>query len=117
MEDAAALGPVADEVTVALPWGPLLDGVLGGRPDVLAAIAALVRPGGRVRVVVSATPRDGREPPSVGDLRAAYAAAGLRLSCARAATRADVVAAGSTWGKRLGAGARRPALLIEARRA
>ena len=51
----------------------------------------------------------------VRDLAAAYAGWGLAVTAARPATPADVAAAHSTWGKRLGAGGRRPAWLLRAR--
>ena len=46
---------------------------------------------------------------------AANAAGGLPVGVARPATAADVAAAHSTWGKRLGAGGRRQAWLLRAR--
>jgi 16S rRNA (adenine(1408)-N(1))-methyltransferase len=48
-------------------------------------------------------------------LAAAYARHGLAVTRVRPATPADVAASRSTWGRRLGAGARRPAWLLEAR--
>ena len=44
-----------------------------------------------------------------------YGRHGLALTRLRPATPADVAASRSTWGKRLGAGTRRPAWLLEAR--
>ena len=46
----------------------------------------------------------------------AYRGHGLVVTGVRAATPADVAATRSTWGRRLGAGARRPAWLLEATR-
>ena len=78
-----------------------------------------------MRVLVSVTPRDG---PAVGEgfpsgpdvlapFAAALSAAGLEQLTIRAATSDDVAALGSTWAKRLGVPARRPAWLLTARRA
>jgi 16S rRNA (adenine(1408)-N(1))-methyltransferase len=52
--------------------------------------------------------------PAVRALAGAYADWGLQVTEARPATAADVAAAHSTWGKRLGAGGRRPAWLLRA---
>ena len=49
---------------------------------------------------------------SIKALAEAYARYGLAVAEARPATGADVAAAHSTWGKRLGAGSRRPAWLL-----
>ena len=117
--EAAGLGAIADEVTVHFPWGPLLDAVLGRDSGVLASVAALARPGGALRVLVSATERDGRAPLTLADLtalRPAYAEAGLALIAARPATADHVAAAHSTWGKRLGVGRARPAFILHAAR-
>jgi 16S rRNA (adenine(1408)-N(1))-methyltransferase len=117
--ESACLGPLGDEVTVHFPWGSLLDAVLGEAPHALAAAASLAKPGGRVRVIVSATDRDGRPPLSldrVSSLAPSYRDVGLCIETIRPATRADIVAARSSWGKRLDAGHTRPAFVIEAAR-
>ena len=117
--EAAELDAIADEVTVHFPWGPLLDAALGEDADVLAAVASLAKPGAPVRILVSATARDGRASLTRADLeglRPRYRAAGLELVSVRPASCADVDAARSTWGKRLGAGRSRPAFVVRARR-
>jgi hypothetical protein len=53
--------------------------------------------------------------PAVHALASSYADWDLEVTEARPATVADVAAAHSTWGKRLGAGERRPAWLLRAR--
>jgi 16S rRNA (adenine(1408)-N(1))-methyltransferase len=121
---AEALPPeldgLADLVTVHFPWGSLLRGLLAAEPAVLAGLARIMRPGGSLRLLVSATARDagaGVTPLQESDLAAlagAYAGHGLAVTGARPATPADVAASHSTWGKRLGAGRHRPAWLLEA---
>lgn len=113
--EAAPLGPIADVVTVHFPWGPLLDAALGRDAAVLGAVAALAKPGARLRVLASVIERDAVPgSPDSDVIAAAYAAAGLDRVAVRPATPADVVAARSSWGKRLGAGRARPAFVLEA---
>jgi 16S rRNA (adenine(1408)-N(1))-methyltransferase len=98
----------ADLVTVDLPWGSLLRGVLGLDARAAAGLASLVRPGGALEALVSIEPRDG-----LGDLlghgaaddRLATAWAGLefRLTELRPAEPREVLASGSSWARRLGA--------------
>ena len=76
-----------------------------------------------MRVLVSVTPRDGldvgQSAPSGQALLAPFAAclgaAGLEHLAICPATADDVAALGSTWAKRLGVPARRPAWLLVAR--
>ena len=111
-----------DQVTVHFPWGSLLRGLLAADPAVLTGLARLLRPGGTLSVLVSSTARDraaGVEPidrHTLGALAGAYDRHGLAVTRVRPATPADVAASRSTWGKRLGAGTRRPAWLLEATR-
>jgi 16S rRNA (adenine(1408)-N(1))-methyltransferase len=71
-------------------------------------------------MLLSSTDRDrgaGVEPIQESTLKTvadAYLRHGLVVTGLRPATAADVAAAHSTWGKRLGAGGQRPAWLIEA---
>ena len=121
---AEALPPeldgLAELVCVHFPWGSLLRGLLGPDPALLSGLARLLRPGGRLSLLVSSTARDhgaGVAPLGEADLRGlagAYADHSLVVTRVRAATPADVAAAHSTWGKRLDAGRRRPAWLVEA---
>jgi 16S rRNA (adenine(1408)-N(1))-methyltransferase len=122
---AEALPPqldgLADAVTVHFPWGSLLRGLLRADPAVMAGLTRVMRPGATLSMLLSSTDRDrgaGVAPlrePAVRALAAAYAGWGLTVGEARPATAADVAAAHSTWGKRLGAGGRRPAWLLRAR--
>jgi 16S rRNA (adenine(1408)-N(1))-methyltransferase len=119
----AELEAVAGLVTVQFPWGSLLRGLLGADPRVMDGVAGLLAPGGTLRLLVSSTDRDrgaGLEPiqaPTLREVAGAWEPFGLAVTEARPATPADVVAAHSTWGKRLGAGRRRPAWLLQASRA
>jgi 16S rRNA (adenine(1408)-N(1))-methyltransferase len=114
----AELRGVADELTIILPWGSLLRGALGLDPAA-AGIASLVRPGSRVVVHLSITERDGLdlasldEPAAVADLRERWAGHGLRLDAVRPASPAELRATGSTWARRLRAGADRPAWRLD----
>lgn len=117
VEQCAGIGAIADEITVTLPWGTLLDATLGRREDVLAGLAALARPAAMLTAIVSVTDRDGRgEMPTIATLRAGYRAAGLDSLVVRPATADDINAARSSWGKRLGVGRARPAFVLRATR-
>jgi 16S rRNA (adenine(1408)-N(1))-methyltransferase len=118
----AELDGLADLVTVHFPWGSLLRGLLAADPAVLGGLARVLRPGATLSMLVSATARDrgaGVAPvreSSLAGLADAYGRHGLELTRVRPATAPDVAASRSTWGRRLGAGARRPAWLVEAER-
>ena len=89
---AAEFRGVADEVTVHLPWGSLLAGLVFADGAVLRPLAMLLRPGGELRVLLSASARDGLAALTASALMAlapAYACLGLALIEARAATPAD----------------------------
>ena len=115
------LDGVADLVTVHFPWGSLLRGLLGADLATMAALTRVMRPGATLSMLLSSTARDrgaGVEPiqeRALHALAAAYGRHGLTVTEARPATSADVAAARSTWGKRLGAGVQRPAWLLRAR--
>ena len=109
------LACLADELTITLPWGSLLDGVLGRDDRVAAGVASLVASGGLVRAIVSTTACDGRDLPALDDsfavaIAAAWAGHGLGLEAFRPATTDDLAAAHSTWARRLGLGGRGPAV-------
>jgi hypothetical protein len=84
-----------------------------------AQIVRLLRPGGRLLLLLSASPRDERgglsrlDPEAVA---AAYRRLGMRTVACRAATQGDLVAASSSWGKRLAASSGRTAWLMELER-
>jgi 16S rRNA (adenine(1408)-N(1))-methyltransferase len=114
------LDGLADLVTVHFPWGSLLRGLLAADPAVLGGLVRTMRPEASLAMLVSSTARDtgaGAAPirePDLAALADAYASFGLAMTRARPATAADVAASHSTWGKRLGAGGRRPAWLLGA---
>jgi 16S rRNA (adenine(1408)-N(1))-methyltransferase len=114
------LDGLADLVTVHFPWGSLLRGLLGADPAIMSGLTRAMRPGASLSLLLSSTDRDrgaGVAPlrePDVRALATSYADWGLEVTEARPATAADVAAAHSTWGKRLGAGERRPAWLLRA---
>jgi 16S rRNA (adenine(1408)-N(1))-methyltransferase len=115
------LDGLADLVTVHFPWGSLLRGLLGADPAIITGLTRVMRPAATLSLLLSSTDRDrgaGLAPlqePAVRALAAAYDGWGLEVTEARPATAADIDAAHSTWGKRLGAGGRRPAWLLRAR--
>ena len=119
----AGLDGLADLVTVHFPWGSLLRGLLAADPAVLGGLVRVLRPGATLSMLVSATDRDrgaGVAPiqaPDLAALAGAYGRHGLELTRMGPATAADVAASRSTWGRRLGAGAGRPAWLLQAQRA
>jgi 16S rRNA (adenine(1408)-N(1))-methyltransferase len=87
--------------------------VIGHDDAVLAGVAALLAPGANTTALISVTPRDG-VPAIAGDLQARYARHGLRLTDQRPATPDEIAASGSSWAKRLRAGAARPVTLLRA---
>jgi 16S rRNA (adenine(1408)-N(1))-methyltransferase len=103
------LACLADEVTIVLPWGSLLAGVLGRDERVIAGVAALVAPGCRVRALVSTTACDGPDLPALDatlatEIADAWARHGLSLEAFRPATAEELAATPSTWARRLGLG-------------
>jgi 16S rRNA (adenine(1408)-N(1))-methyltransferase len=115
------LDGLADRVTVHFPWGSLLRGLVAADPAILGGLVRVMRPGATLSMLVSSTARDrgaGVEPldeRAMAALAVDYARFGLEATRVRPATPVDVAASRSTWGRRLGAGARRPAWLLEAR--
>jgi 16S rRNA (adenine(1408)-N(1))-methyltransferase len=115
-----ALDSFADEVTIHFPWGSLLRGALAEDTSVFDAICGLPRPGGRVTLAFSVIDRDGRAPLTAKDIARVtreYRCSGFTLVEDRAVGRSDVLAARSTWGKRLDIGGTRPGHLLRFRRA
>jgi 16S rRNA (adenine(1408)-N(1))-methyltransferase len=103
----AGLHGLADLVTVTLPWGSLLRGTLALDDEVAAGIARLVRPGGRVEILLAPAARDrlsaeidvgARLATGLGE---AWRRHGLELCSARPATDDEIAAARSSWARRL----------------
>jgi 16S rRNA (adenine(1408)-N(1))-methyltransferase len=102
------LAAVASVVTVVMPWGSLLRGVLGLDDAVVRGAASIVAPRCRVEILVSVTPADGV--PGLASLdrdaeaavAAAWATVGFELRSMRPATIDDIRRARSSWARRLG---------------
>ena len=110
---AALLGR-ATELAVVMPWGSLLDGVLGGDPEVLRAVLALAGPGATLDAVVNVRPWDAPDSvdhrlaatpePTAEHLTAlagAYGRLGWELRPAGWLDDAEARALGSTWASRV----------------
>ena len=113
------LASVADEVTIHFPWGSLLRGLLDGSSAVVGSVAALMKNGAELRVLVSVAVHDGfgQVTPSVITSRCEkYVEHGLHLIDARWASSEVVRDSRSAWAKRLGAGRTRPAVIARYRR-
>jgi 16S rRNA (adenine(1408)-N(1))-methyltransferase len=111
---------IADEVTITMPWGSLLDGALAldRALDASAGIAALLAPGGRAVVLLSVDARDRLALPTLDgsmadELAARWRRHGLTLSGLEPASDATIAASGSSWARRLGAGRDRRVWRIE----
>ena len=114
------LAGAADEVSVQLPWGRLLEGIVLAHADVLGGLAALCRPGASVVVTLNgeiwldSTPArfEGLPVPTpeyVADVIApGFAAVGIRLGAARYASAAEAKALPTTWARKLGHGRPHP---------
>jgi 16S rRNA (adenine(1408)-N(1))-methyltransferase len=114
---------VADEVSVQLPWGSLLEGIVLARDDVLGGLAALCRPGARLTVTLNgeiwldSTPARYENLPSptpeyVSEVVAAgLTRVGFRFGTARYATAAEAKSLPTTWSRRLGHGRAHPSFV------
>jgi 16S rRNA (adenine(1408)-N(1))-methyltransferase len=116
----------ADLVTVTLPWGTLLRGVIGLDDAVTCGLVALAKPRAAMVALIAPSPRDAAtigdvldpesDRPRIGD---AWERAGAELVSVRLATADELAASGSTWAKRLGLTGRatdRSAWRLEVRR-
>jgi len=111
---------LADAVSVRFPWGSLLRGAIGEPGSVSTGLAAMLRPGGELSLLLALQPKDGyddllplvSEPDALAQrLRELYAPLGLDLVDCRWASANEVAAAQSSWARRLGVGRNRPAIL------
>ena len=110
------LDHIADKITVILPWGSLIRGVLRGDTDVVAALARVGRPGTEVRIVLNneiyedPVPLDAVDLPKAtvsyanSTLRPRFAAGGIDLEDSRILTQEEVRALRSTWSRKLAHG-------------
>ena len=90
-----------DLVTIHFPWGSLWDAATARDSFYAARLAALVRPGGELRLLLSHAERDGTPTLDQRQVVAAHAGLGLVAAEVRPAGLQDAVAADSSWGKRL----------------
>jgi 16S rRNA (adenine(1408)-N(1))-methyltransferase len=105
---------IADVVTVMLPWGVLLEGIVLARDDVLRGLAALCGPAARVEVTLNgeiwhdSTPLRFVDlpvptPEYVADVVApAFARAGIDVGAARWLDASEAKNIPSTWARKLG---------------
>jgi 16S rRNA (adenine(1408)-N(1))-methyltransferase len=94
------LAGFADLVTIHFPWGSLLHAAAHADPRLVCLLA----PGGRMRLLVSASAADASAGLTELDaevLAGAYRRGGLRVVTTRAASLEDANRARSSWGKRL----------------
>jgi len=115
-----ALHAAADEVTVVLPWGRLLEGIVCARADVIGGLASLLRPGGRLVVTLNGEIWEEWTPARYEDLPVpteayvaeviapAFAAAGIELERARVLSAPEAHALPTTWARKLGHGRAHP---------
>jgi 16S rRNA (adenine(1408)-N(1))-methyltransferase len=98
------LDGMASLVTVHFPWGTLLRAALGRDAEDASHLARLLAQGGRLQLLLSAAAGDaarGAVEIDASALIAAYRRLGIGLLRCRPATKADVIEARSSWGKRL----------------
>ena len=119
----AELRGIADEVSVQLPWGSLLEGLVLARDPVLGGLAALCRPGARLTVTLNgeiwldSTPARYEHlpvptPEYVADVVAAgLARVGIDFGEARYASAEEAKGLPTTWARRLGHGRPHPSFV------
>jgi 16S rRNA (adenine(1408)-N(1))-methyltransferase len=102
------------EIAVVMPWGSLLDGILGADEAVLRAVLGLGAPRATLDAVVNVRPWDAPDsvdrklaatpeptPEHLADLVAAYERLGWALAPAGLLTDAEARGLGSTWASRV----------------
>jgi 16S rRNA (adenine(1408)-N(1))-methyltransferase len=112
------LGASADEVTVVLPWGSLLHGMLAADAGMVDRLTGLLRADGRLEMLLSVAESDvapGTPPldeAGAGALAGRYSALGMAVEEVRLADESDVDRLGSSWGRRLGIPQRRDGWIL-----
>jgi len=121
------LNGVADRVTVHLPWGSLLVGIVQADPIVLYGLACIGKSGSNLQFLIGYARkyeahemrRRGLPEISVSfiddQLQPGFAAAGLRIVERRIMTNQELKDIPLTWGRRLAHGRERETFLIRAR--
>jgi 16S rRNA (adenine(1408)-N(1))-methyltransferase len=100
-----ALAGCADLVTVVLPWGSLLRGILGAEATIVSGVRELLSPSGELLLFLSEIDR--------GHIDALVARFdGFAAVEIREATESDVSALSSGWARRLGLPGSRPAWIV-----
>ena len=115
-EPLPALAGRCAEIAVVMPWGSLLDGILGADEAVLRSVLALGAPGARLTAVVNVRPWDAPAsvdrklaatpeptPEHLAGLAGRYAELGWRLDPPGWLTEAEARALGSSWASRVAA--------------
>ncbi|MBS2534049.1 rRNA methyltransferase [Catenulispora sp. NF23] len=123
----AALHGVADEVTVLMPWGKLLRGVVLGETDVLSGLRAVAKPGAPLEISIGTSiwrdpiPLEIRDLPELTPEAVAstgladrLAALGWQLADVRLVPHTELDTISSSWARRLGSGATETVLHLRA---
>ena len=123
----AALHAVADEVTVLMPWGKLLRGVVLGEADVLSGLRAVAKPGAPLEISIGTSiwrdpvPLEIRDLPELTPetvrstgLTERLAAHGWAVADVRLVPHTDLDTISSSWARRLGSGATETVLHLRA---
>jgi 16S rRNA (adenine(1408)-N(1))-methyltransferase len=123
----AALHGVADEVTVLMPWGKLLRGVVLGEADVLSGLRAVAKPGAPLEISIGTSiwrepvPLEIRDLPELTPetvvstgLTDRLAALGWEVGDVRLVPHTDLDTISSSWARRLGSGATETVLHLRA---
>jgi 16S rRNA (adenine(1408)-N(1))-methyltransferase len=98
-------------VTVILPWGSLLRGVLEANATIITALLDLLRPDGELFLMLSDI-----DEAAIDRLMADYRVVGFRTVEMQPTTESDVAALSSGWARRLGIPGSRLAWTIRLRR-
>ncbi|MGW4462985.1 hypothetical protein [Micromonospora sp. NPDC004704] len=121
----AELHGIADEVSVLMPWGKLLRGVVQGDGDVCAGLRAVARTGAGLDITVGTSiwrdpvPLEIRELPELTPEYVDTVLAGRLAECGWQVTGAEVISGAemdrmsSSWARRLGSG--NPEVVIHVR--
>ncbi|MFM8237462.1 MAG: rRNA methyltransferase [Actinomycetota bacterium] len=119
----AELHGIADEVSVTLPWGHLLEGIVVPDPSVLGGIAALGGPGAEIGIVLNGEIWAGSLPSRFRELPAptaehvsevvvpAFATVGVDIAEVRWLTATEAHGLTTTWARRLAHGRPHPRFL------
>jgi len=110
----------ADTVTVMLPWGRLLEGIVLGDEAAWSGLAALAKPGGRFEITLNGEIWESSTPARYADLPVptpeyvarvvapAAATVGIELGEARLLNAQEAKTLPSTWARKLGHGRSHP---------